>query len=57
MTEIVGLLPLLNLLLLPALGALWKLSTQLATLTAVQAEHGRRLDQHDTQHQRQARAA
>lgn len=38
------LLPWLNLLLMPALGMLWRISTQLATLQAVQGEHSRRLD-------------
>lgn len=37
-------LPWLNLLLLPAMGLLVRVSSQLATLTAVQAEHQRRLD-------------
>jgi len=38
------LLPWLNLLLLPAVHYLGKISTSLATLAAVQGEHGRRLD-------------
>lgn len=37
-------LQLADLLLLPTLGMLWRISTQLATLTAVQREHERRLE-------------
>jgi len=37
-------LPWLNLLLLPACGLLVTITKQLATLTAIQGEHGRRLD-------------
>jgi hypothetical protein len=33
-----------DLLLIPTLGLLWRISTQLATLTAVQREHERRLE-------------
>jgi len=32
-----------NLLLLPATGLLWRLSTQIAAIQAMQAEHARRL--------------
>lgn len=34
----------LQLLLIPTVGLLWRLSTQLATVVAVQGEHGRRLE-------------
>ncbi|MFN3812165.1 MAG: hypothetical protein ACK4S6_16290 [Roseateles asaccharophilus] len=33
----------LNLLLVPTVGLLWKVSAQLATLTAVQEQHERRI--------------
>ncbi len=33
----------LNLLLVPTVGLLWKVSGQLATLTAVQEQHERRI--------------
>jgi len=41
---VADLLPWLNLLLLPALGLLSRISGQLATLEAVQREHERRLN-------------
>lgn len=44
----IELLPLLNLLALPVIGLLMKVTHQLATLTAIQQEHGRRLDRHDS---------
>lgn len=37
-------LPLLNLLLVPAVGLLIRIESQLASLAAVQREHSRRLD-------------
>ncbi|MDN3921500.1 hypothetical protein [Roseateles violae] len=33
----------LNLLLVPSVALLWRISGQLATLTAVQAQHGERI--------------
>lgn len=47
--SILELLQLLNLLIPPAVGLLWRISTQLSALQAVQLEHARRLDRLDTQ--------
>jgi hypothetical protein len=47
MSEVLAMMPLLNLLLVPMLAALLRLSGQLATLTAVQAEHERRIDRQE----------
>lgn len=46
---VADLLPWLNLLMLPALGLLSRISGQLATLEAVQREHERRLNALDAQ--------
>ena len=37
-------LQLVNLLLVPVVGLLWRISTQLASVTATQDSHSRRLD-------------
>lgn len=56
MADLLEFLPLLNLLALPAAGALWRLSGVLATLQANQAEHGRRLAALELFHHRRERA-
>ncbi len=43
MLDFIAYLPVLNLLLFPGLAALWRLSTTLATMAALQGEHSRRL--------------
>lgn len=43
MSAILELLPLLNLLLLPAIAGLWKLSDRLARLETTQVDHARRI--------------
>lgn len=48
MTTATDLLPWLNLLMVPAVGMLTKISAQLARLEAVQSEHARRLDRIDS---------
>lgn len=47
MSTLAEYMPLLNLLLLPALHTLSQLASRLATIEAVQKEHARRLDAHD----------
>ena len=56
MDQLLTLLPLLNLLALPAAVALWRLSGVLATLQANQTEHGRRLAALELFHNRHERA-
>jgi len=40
----------LQLLLVPGIGLLWRISTQLAAITAVQTEHARRIDTLERRH-------
>lgn len=50
MNGLLDLLPLLNLLTLPAVLALWRLADRLARIETTQAEHARRLAYIDRQY-------
>ena len=52
-SQFVELLPLLNLLLLPALAGVWKLSDRLARIETTQVEHARRITVNEKFRERQ----